>query len=308
MGFVDRLARALVAASLLAVATAAAGAAPAETCRPALPLPAATQPPNLGVLKLQLLDYKCLGDYDRDVAEVAARARAYIEERARHVNKPAIVLDIDETSLSNWPHIVVNDFGFISHGPCQFGAGGPEEPCGFHAWVTEAKAEAIKPTLELFNAAKAKNVAVFFISARCRDGTRRHDQEPARGRLQGLDRLILRPKGIYPSVMKFKTAVRGVSRCSATRSSPISAISRAIDGVSRAHLSHAESVLSHPIGRPPLARTDDRPQACSGERARAMDACARVAPATNHRHRGGRGARSRAHSLWGEPRKPSTLA
>jgi hypothetical protein len=66
---------------------------------PNLPSSDGSQPANLGVLKLQLLDYKCFGAYDRDVANVLAEAKAYLEYRADGVGKLALVLDIDETSL-----------------------------------------------------------------------------------------------------------------------------------------------------------------------------------------------------------------
>jgi hypothetical protein len=33
------------------------------------------------------------------------------------VANPAIVLDIDETSLSNWPEIPADEFGYIGDGP-----------------------------------------------------------------------------------------------------------------------------------------------------------------------------------------------
>jgi hypothetical protein len=49
---------------------------------PDLPSSDGSQPANLGVLKLQLLDYKCFGAYDRDVANVLSEAKAYLEYRA----------------------------------------------------------------------------------------------------------------------------------------------------------------------------------------------------------------------------------
>lgn len=64
---------------------------------------------NLGVLKLQLLDYKCFGAYDRDVTNVVAEAMAYVEYRAKGSGKLAIVLDIDEASLSNLPALLADD-------------------------------------------------------------------------------------------------------------------------------------------------------------------------------------------------------
>ena len=83
---------------------------------PNLPSSDGSQPANLGVLKLQLLDYKCFGAYDRDVANVLAEARTYLEYRANGFGKLALVLDIDETSLSNLPNLLANDFGFFRGG------------------------------------------------------------------------------------------------------------------------------------------------------------------------------------------------
>ena len=96
------------------------------------PAPAAT-PINLGDLKLQITQYKQSGAYDRDVAAVLARARQYVERRASMVRMPAIVLDIDDTSLSSWPRIQANDYGGITNGPCNLPAG----PCGQISVATE---------------------------------------------------------------------------------------------------------------------------------------------------------------------------
>jgi hypothetical protein len=56
---------------------------------PNLPSSDGSQPANLGILKLQLLDYKCFGAYDRDVANVLAEAAAYVEHRANGLGKLA---------------------------------------------------------------------------------------------------------------------------------------------------------------------------------------------------------------------------
>ena len=48
------------------------------------------------------------GSYDEEFRRVVTRAEAYMVQRATRVAKPAIVLDIDETSLSNWPAYRVN--------------------------------------------------------------------------------------------------------------------------------------------------------------------------------------------------------
>jgi hypothetical protein len=129
-----------------------------------------TQPINLGQLKAQLYFYACSGAYDSDLNKVLADAQAYVEKRAGEVTKPAIVLDIDETSLSNLPEALANDFGFIPDGPRDLL---PKGPCGFDAWIRQPRANAIPGTLALFNAAKARNVAVFFITGRKEDETLR---------------------------------------------------------------------------------------------------------------------------------------
>jgi len=54
---------------------------------------------NIGQIQKLLLDYH-QRYYDIDVAAVFDTARAFIEQNATRWEKPALVLDIDETSLS----------------------------------------------------------------------------------------------------------------------------------------------------------------------------------------------------------------
>ncbi len=169
------------------------------------PATAQTKIPNLGELKLRLHEYKKSGAYDRDVAAVMALARKHIERRAPQVAKPAIVLDIDETSLLNWPEMVANDFGYVPAGPCD---NLPSGPCGVRAWEMSARAEAIAPTLALYKAAKAKNVAVFFITGRPeneRDGTEKNLRGVGYADFQGL---AMRPAGNTNPAATFKSSER----------------------------------------------------------------------------------------------------
>jgi len=154
------------------------------------------QLPNLGELKLQLIDYKCFGGYDRDVAKALAEARVHVETRASAVPNPAIVLDIDETSLSNWTEILADDFGYIPDGEC---SSLPNGPCGDRAWELSAQAPALAPTLALFNAAKARGVAIFFITGRSGDEALRAATEKnlrAAG-YEGWTELVMRPAGSH---------------------------------------------------------------------------------------------------------------
>ena len=80
--------------------------------------------------------------------------------RSGHGKKLALVLDIDETSLSNYTAIDADNFTF-----------GPNS----QAEATNETGMAIPSTLELFNLAKQNGVAVFFITGR-RENTRAHTE------------------------------------------------------------------------------------------------------------------------------------
>jgi acid phosphatase len=162
----------LAALTLVIFGPGPSAAATAAACArvPAPQTLEATQPLNLGELKLQVLRYACSGEHDRAIAEVLATAQAYVVQRAGEVTRPALVLDIDETSLSNWREIFANDFGYIPDGPCD---ALPKGPCGVHAWELGSRGAVIAPTLALFNAAKGKGVAVFFITGRFGDAAAR---------------------------------------------------------------------------------------------------------------------------------------
>jgi HAD superfamily, subfamily IIIB (Acid phosphatase) len=166
-----------------------------------------TEPLNLGQLKLQLRDYRCF-KYDDEVAAVLATARAWVEQRAPQVANPAVVLDIDETSLSNWEEIYHNDFGYIPGGACDLKS---QSACGAHDWELSLGATAIAPTLDLFNAAKARNVAVFFVTGRHDEGLAKAATELNLGKAGygGWDGLYLRdPKAPGASVAEYKRDAR----------------------------------------------------------------------------------------------------
>jgi HAD superfamily, subfamily IIIB (Acid phosphatase) len=184
-----------------------AGAAPVGCPAPAPHQLDPTNPINLGQLKGVLRAYRC-ERYDEEVAAVLARAQSWVEQRAPQVTKPAVVLDIDETSLSNWEQIFHNDFGYISGGGCDLAS---KAACGSNAWEQSAMAPAIEPTLALFNAAKAKNVAVFFITGRFDSGEKRAATELnlQRAGYSGWDGLYLRdPNAPRPSVAEYKRDAR----------------------------------------------------------------------------------------------------
>ena len=165
-------ARALAATALASfLSLARAGPLRAYDCptelQPHLP-PLEEPKDNIDKHKAQLRAYENgmdenRGAYHDDIKQVIADAQAYVMNRADKVERPAVVLDIDETSLSNWDNIDADDFGFIAGGECPMKA---KMACGFPAWIDRAEAVAIEPTRDFFNAMRAKNIAVFFITGR----------------------------------------------------------------------------------------------------------------------------------------------
>ena len=160
--------------------------------------------PSLYDTQARIASYISSGQYDKEFAAVVARAQAYMEKRAGAVSKPAIVLDIDETSLSNWPAYRMNRWSRITTGPCDLDHG----PCGIRAWQAMATSKALAPTLELARRAEALGVAVFFITGRppdLRDATERNlRQEGYRPTA-----VILLPEGAtFESAADFKAPER----------------------------------------------------------------------------------------------------
>jgi predicted secreted acid phosphatase len=128
----------------------------------AVPALAATSPTGKSAAEIRA--YYSSGDWNRAVTKQATKAKAYIAKRTkgkRAPKKPALVLDIDETSLNNYPCLDRED-------------GLPYQAGVYAGCVVEFKAPAIKPVLSVFKLAKKRHVHVVFITGRpegIRDGT-----------------------------------------------------------------------------------------------------------------------------------------
>jgi len=77
----------------------------------ALLITSPSQPLNVGDAIIAATAYHESGAYDRDVELVARQAAEWIAERAPSASRPALVLDVDETALSNWEVITRDNFG-----------------------------------------------------------------------------------------------------------------------------------------------------------------------------------------------------
>lgn len=159
----------------------------------------AHEPTNLSIVKQKLKHYHDSGAYMGDLANVTQKAMRYLDLRLErhdfHAKKPAIVLDIDETALSNYPAMLRLDFG-----------GTYKE-----MWEDAYKGSdgAILPTLKLFRYAKEKNIAIFFITGRYEPEREVTVKNLAKVGFTDYDKLILRSDGyLKMSTSEYKSAVR----------------------------------------------------------------------------------------------------
>jgi acid phosphatase len=114
---------------------------------------------NLGTLKLKLQRYyactcEC-GCYAKELDHQAQVAIDFLDRRVAHKKpdeKLALVLDIDETALSNYKEMAAEDYGYVSSAS--------------DAWEDSAQAAAIPGTLRLYKEAQRLGVSVFFITGR----------------------------------------------------------------------------------------------------------------------------------------------
>jgi acid phosphatase len=163
---------------------------------------AAERIPNLDKLKAELKQYHdCTcpcGCYTHDIDLQAGRAIAFLRQRAAHQRqgeKLALVLDIDETTLSNYQEEIASDFGYVKK--------------NFDAWAVSAQAPAIPGTLRLYQEAQKLGVSVFFITGRPDD---ERDATARNLRAQGFDgwqNLALRPANHgTQTVIEYKSGER----------------------------------------------------------------------------------------------------
>lgn len=161
--------------------------------------------PNLDWFKHELRQYHdctcTCGCYTKDFDGQAQKALAFLEQRAGHRQpgeKLALVLDIDETTLSNWPEMAQRDFAF--------------DNAAFDLWARQAKGTALDGTLRLYKAAQRLGVSVFFVTGRPeseREATERNLRAQGFDHWQGL---MLRAADQLktPTVEYKSTARRGI--------------------------------------------------------------------------------------------------
>lgn len=159
------------------------------------------EPPNLSLLKKELIQYHDSGLYQQELTEKIKQAQKYIIQRAianqRHhpSQKLALVLDIDETSLSNYDKMVKHSF-----------APNREE---IHQEIMAADSPVIQPTLALYQEAKKHGIKVFFVTGRDESERKATVRNLIKAGYKNWAGLYLRPsKYPFPSIIPFKSQAR----------------------------------------------------------------------------------------------------
>lgn len=116
------------------------------------------EPPNLTLLREKVQAYHDSGAYQNELAQVITHAHDFVINRAAtnnnssHPEKLALVLDIDETSLSNYNKMVARQFVGTR--------------AQIHQEMLAADAPVIKPMLIFYNDALKHGVTIFFVTGR----------------------------------------------------------------------------------------------------------------------------------------------
>lgn len=156
------------------------------------------EPANLSLLKQDIKAYYDSGLYEKELTKAILQARGYILDQAKSnkTNKKlAIVLDIDETSLSNYNRIVAHDFA--------------ADKAALLKDIEAADAPAISPMLNLYNEAKQHGINVFFVTGRPQSELKATQANLVRAGYKNWAGLYLKPNNYHQtSVIPFKSEAR----------------------------------------------------------------------------------------------------
>jgi acid phosphatase len=137
------------------------------------------------------------GRYDQEIAAVAARATAWIDQRAaqrRPAERLAVVFDLDETLFRNWAEIRAANFKY--------------DPTICNHWVHDAKAPAIEAVRETYRGAQRAGVDVILLT-----GRRAREKPDTLRNLRAIGcadatEVIFMPDAFNGTTAEFKTAER----------------------------------------------------------------------------------------------------
>ena len=152
------------------------------------------EPRNLALCKQEVKEYVTSEQYMEDISKVTSEAEQYIGEHLDSSRQNAIVLDIDETSLSHLQYELSLDFGYSSS--------------TWQEWIKKAQASPILPTLSLYNWARSKNLATFFVTGTTEDLRTSLTTNLAQAGYMSWDSLYMRPEKDHEPASVYKSKVR----------------------------------------------------------------------------------------------------
>jgi predicted secreted acid phosphatase len=162
-----------------------------------LSIPSFAEPVNLSLVKKEIEQYHDAGMYEKELTEAIEKAHNFILEQSK-LNKDkklAIVLDIDETSLSNYDKMVKREF-----------IGDKER---IHQEILAADSPVIAPMLALYKDSLEHNIKVFFVTGRVESERKATEANLLRAGYSNWADLILRPQDYHkPSIIPFKSKAR----------------------------------------------------------------------------------------------------
>ncbi|QMT61267.1 MULTISPECIES: HAD family acid phosphatase [unclassified Legionella] len=163
--------------------------------------PIFSDPPNLTLVKNELKNYYDSGLYQKELTQEIKKAQNYIDQQAeinqkeKSPKKLALILDIDETSLSNYQYMIKRDFG------------GNRE--AYHQDIMAANAPAIEPMLTLYRDAQDHGIEVFFVTGRNESERKATEENLQKAGYTGWSGLYLRPMNYSSkSIIPFKSNTR----------------------------------------------------------------------------------------------------
>lgn len=157
------------------------------------------EPMNLAAFKYHLMTYHDSGEYAKEMKEVMDVAEHYIVNKSKKdPNKRlALVLDIDETCLSNYDNLLARDF--------------TNDLKRIHTDTLKGNATPIAACQHLYNTAKQNHIDVFFISGRFQQERKVTEANLKNAGFSGWKDLILQPDsnfGKHGTVLPFKIQAR----------------------------------------------------------------------------------------------------
>ncbi len=163
--------------------------------------PLFAEPANLSLVRENIKTYHDSGQYEQELAKAILKAQEFILKKAENYQtqspntKLAVVLDIDETSLSNYNYMVQRDF-----------AGTHQQ---IHQQILAADSPAIKPMLSFYQVVLKHGIKVFFVTGRHESERNATIKNLLLAGYKNWSGLYLRPEQYAkPSIIPFKAGAR----------------------------------------------------------------------------------------------------